>query len=206
MMPVSRRSRAAVRIMLQSIRQFQGCSGYCSSSIPRMFQILLRLGLSVAFEDHIHDGRAVFAMIGLALSLRAVRPTGSSPRTRLARRSSGRKRKIGAGDASHDATDRAAQAEFEANWRRWRNLVERRAIIVRTRPCRNHSVCYALSSARRAVDCICVGSTAPLGRHGLDNGEIELLRQLDSVVRAEPGSERQAPNEDAALQPTSNGR
>jgi hypothetical protein len=95
--------------------------GYCSSSIPRMFQILLRLGLSVAFEDHIHDGRAVFAMIGLALSLRAVRPTGSSPRTRLAR-SSGRKRKIGAGDASHDATDRAAQAEFEANWRRWRNL------------------------------------------------------------------------------------
>jgi hypothetical protein len=71
-----------------------------------MFQILLRLGLSVAFEDHIHDGRAVFAMIGLALSLRAVRPTGSSPRTRLARRSSGRKRKIGAGDASHDATDR----------------------------------------------------------------------------------------------------
>jgi hypothetical protein len=106
----------------------------------------------------------------------------------------------------HAPTVNAAKAEFEANWRRWRNLVERRAIIVRTRPCRNHSVCYALSSARRAVDCICVGSTAPLGRHGLDNGEIELLRQLDSVVRAEPGSERQAPNEDAALQPTSNGR
>src|SRR6266480_1920681 len=62
-----------------------------NSSISRMFQILLRLGLSVAFEDHIHDGRAVFAMIGLALSLRAVRPTGSSPRTRLSRRTSGRK-------------------------------------------------------------------------------------------------------------------
>jgi hypothetical protein len=30
-----------------------------NSSISRMFQILLRLGLSVAFEDHIHDGRAV---------------------------------------------------------------------------------------------------------------------------------------------------